>query len=181
VILATLLLAATLGRTEEALRQSMYSIGALIAGRRTGFPHIIDRTEQPNADYVEAMADDVPDSELRNEMVKPHAPVSLRPIFKVGRKITTPAEVESVIRGGTPQERLDRFKQRYPNGLLRMSAVGQKPHSILAFVTYELIAAHIDQQGDFQLAPVEIGLVELVPDWQVGWKVENMHSVALDH
>ena len=178
-MIAALLLLATLGRTEDALRESVRYVAQYVAGQRKGVPHIIDRTQQPESDYVEAMANDVPDASLREEMVKARGSVSLRPILKVGRKVTTPDEVESVIRGGTPQERLDRFNNRFPLGVLRFSAVGQKPNSSVAFVTYEVLAARIDRNGDFQLAPVEIGLVELVPAWQQGWKVETMHSTAL--
>src|ERR1041385_3627262 len=122
-MILALFLMATLGRTEEALRASLLSVGAMLVERRVPFPYVVDETIQPDADYVLAMADDVRDAELRDEMSKAHAPVSLRMILKGWRKSTTAKEIESVIRDGTPQERLDRFKQRYPNGLLRLSAV----------------------------------------------------------
>ena len=165
---------------EEAMRVVVLSAFQLTAAQAHGKPAILSETRQPESEYVEAMDGELPDAALRAEMVKPHAPVSLRSVFKVnGQQLTTPQEIESLISDGTPEERVARFRKRFPFGVLQFSAVGTMPHNRDAFVTYEWLTARIDKHGDFQLRPAEIDLIELAPQ-AMGWRIIAQHSVGIE-
>jgi len=159
--------------SEDALRLVVRSAAASMRAELHGIPTIILTTHQPDAEVVEGMVEAVPEAELRAEMVKESRPVSLRAIVRLPWKVATPEEVEKVVQGGTAEERLARFKEQYPYGLLRFSAP-EKP-----FVTWEWLTARIDKHGDFQLMTGQIHLVELTRVAS-GWKIANERSVAFE-
>jgi len=175
MIFAFLLMIA--GGGENALRVVLDSALREMYARLHGLPDILAETRQPDAGIVETMVEAVPDAALREEMAKPRPAMSLRSLVKPRWGVTTAAEVESVIQGGTAEERVARFKKRYPFGLLRFSAPGGH-----AFVTYEWLTARIDKHGDFHLAVAEIHLVELALAAQMrnGWTIVDERSVALE-
>src|SRR5947207_2442766 len=105
-MILALLLAAQMGSSEDALRIVVRGLHRPLSVKLPGNPDILAETLQPDSDYVEAMADDVKDAALRNEMAKPHKPVSLWPILKTGWHMTTSKEIDAiVIGGGTAQEK----------------------------------------------------------------------------
>jgi len=171
MIIALLLL--MISGSEEALRLVVMSASSTMRAELHGIPTIILTTHQPDSEVVDAMAGAVPEEELRSAMVKESRSMSLRAIVRLPWKVATPEEVEKVVQGGTAEERLARFKQAYPFGLLRFSAPGEKP-----FVTWEWLTARIDKHGDFQMMTGQIHLVELTRV-AYGWKIANDRSVAL--
>jgi hypothetical protein len=160
--------------SEEALRVTVREAASTMYAKLHAVPDIVLKTRQPDEETVDAMREVVPDEALRTAMAAAAPSMSLRAVVPLRWHTTTADEVESVLQGKTPEERLARFNKRYPFGLLFFSVPGATP-----FVTWQWLTASLDQHGDFHLKTTEIHLIELTRIAQ-GWKVGNDRSVAIE-